>query len=378
MKNLINKLKNSISNITKQQWISFIGVFLITIGDYICFSCIEAPLRHYIGIPVLVIGTIVLLVDVIKGIKNKEYSKNQIKIFWILAAAGLLIWHRISVFYPTLIMVMHFLNKGLRYLFKCLFISMLIGFSAIILLTLVNIIPSEPFHRTDVIKRYSLGFIHPNATFKYYIALLMCGAIVLKNNKIFLLSTLPVGVALFYITDSRMGIGMLILFVLLSVLPRSIKKKISFNSIIPYAFLGLTIISVLTAIIFANNDFMNVLLNTRPMIWNEYLKEIGFLGRFTHIETLPIDNVYIHILCFGGIFGFVAYTVAYFVGFNRSGLTKDNYNFFVIFFITLIYGFIENIGRQNECFTLILLLFLLLDKEKVHEIEDEYIDKEKK
>ena len=368
-------MKNKIMSLSKQEWLTFLGVFLITIGDYFCYSWIDVPYRHIFGVPIVVAGTIILLIDVIKNIKEKVYTPKQLKTMGIIILVGALVWHRIQVFYTAIVIALHFVNKDLKFLFKSLFISMLFGMTLIMFLNLINVIPGRVLTRVkdgEVFYRYCLGFRQPNVLYRYYIAMVMCGAITLKNNKWFIIIAFILGLVLYKVTYSRMGLVMLFLLIFVCILPKTFRKKVAFNKLIPYMFIGGLIVSIIVAIAFHNNETLNDWLSTRPMIWYEYLKDVGLLGRFRRIqEDMPLDNIYLHILSYGGIYGIIAYIALFFVAFNKFDL-KNGYNTFMIFFISLAYGFIENFSAQNENMLLILLIVMLLDKNKLAEIEDDY------
>lgn len=376
-------MKNKIS---KEDLLSFIGVFLITIGDYFCYSWIDIPYRHIIGVPFIVAGSIVFLIDIYKNIKNKLYTKKQLKIIGVLLVLGALVWHRINVFYTTIVMALYFVNKDLKKMFKYLFISMAIGMGLIIFLNIINVIPDFiSYRKVDGVKhyRYSLGFRNPNVLYRFYIAFIMCGAIVTKNNRLYLMLSLIAGMILYLITDSRMGLVILLLFIALCMLPKKIRKKTSFNRLVPYAFIGGIIISIAVALLFYKG-VVNDVLSFRPEIWKLYLGELGFFGRFGRIKGayiendievikgIPLDNLYLHTLCYGGIYGCIFYIVLFFVAFHKVK-EKNNYNMFMIFFISLAYGFIENFSGQNEGLMLLVLLIMLLDKNKMKELNDDYV-----
>lgn len=368
-------MKNRIVGLSKQEWLTFLGVFLITIGDYFCYSWIDVPYRHILGVPVVVTGTVILLIDVIKNIKEKVYTPKQLKTMGIIILVGALVWHRIQVFYTAIVIALHFVNKDLKFLFKSLFISMLFGMALIMFLNLINVIPDRVLTRVkdgEVFYRYCLGFRQPNVLYRYYIAMVMCGAIALKNNRWFLIIAFILGLGLYKVTYSRMGLVMLFLLIFVCILPKAFRKKAAFNKLIPCMFIGGLIVSIIVAIAFHNNETLNDWLSTRPMIWYEYLKDVGLLGRFRRIqEDMPLDNIYLHILSYGGVYGVIAYIALFFVAFNKFDL-KNGYNTFMIFFISLAYGFIENFSAQNENMLLILLIVMLLDKNKLAEIEDDY------
>lgn len=366
-------MKNKFS---KKEIISFIGVLLITLGDYFNCSWIDKPYRNIIGFSMILVGTIILMIDVIKNIYNKKYDKKQITIMMILVLLGALSWNRMTVFYTSIVMVMHFLDKDLKQMIKYLFISSVAGLLLIIFLNVIGVIPQFVMHRyngEEDIVRYGLGFRQPNVIYRFYVAMVMQGLISLRNNKWFMAIAILGGIVLFLFTNSRTGIVMLFLLIVLSLAPKLIRNKVSLgNKYIPYMFLAMTVISIITLIFMNDNYQINHLLSGRPSIWKLYFDNISFFGKSGRIDGLPLDNLFLYIMYCGGVYGFIFYSVLYFVSF-KNARSDSSYYLFVIFFITFIYGFTENFTSQNESLSLIILLIQLFDKDKLKEIDDDYV-----
>ena len=380
-------MKNRLKKLSKQDWFSFIGIFLVTIGNYFCSSWIDMPLRNVIGVSVITIGSILLFTDVINNFKNKIYTKKQLKIICVITILCSLVFHRLDVYFVSLIIAMSFLNKNLKFMFKCLFFSMLIGILIIVFLNLLNIIPDFISYREVegvITHRYSLGFRNPNVLFRLYMSMTLCGVIAFDKNKIYMFITFLLGLLMYRLTDSRMGLVMLFLVFMIGLLPIKFLKKISFNKAFPYLFIFGLLISIATALLF-EKGIINNILSYRPEFWKVYIEDLEFFGRFKritaeHIENgvkmdviMPLDNLYLHILCYGGIYGFMVYSVLFFAAF-KNAKTKENYHLFIIFLITFIYGYIEDFSNQNESMFVILLIMMLLDKNKMEELKEDSLN----
>ena len=372
-------MKNKLLNILKleeKEWLSFLGVFLITLGNYFYVSWMNKIFRTVLAAVIVITGIVFLSFDIIKNLKEKKYTKKQLKTIGILVGAGVLVWHAISVYYTVIVMVMHFLDKDFRKLFKYIFISSVFSFGLLVLLNIIGLIPGYVMHR-GILKRYSLGFKHPNILFRMYITILISGAIMYKNDKYFLIGSLIIGMLLFLLTNSRAGVVVLLIFYLLSILPKNIKRKFAFNKCIPYLFVFGILVSTLTGLIFGDGEVLNGVGSGRPGIWYTYLQNISVIGRFNRVNNLPLDNLYLHILAYGGIIGVIFYIWLYFVSFSKK-VNKGNYNVFIIFAITLVYGYAESMSLQSESYFLILLIMQLMDCKKLEELDDDYIERTEK
>ena len=101
------------------------------------------------------------------------------------------------------------------------------------------------------------------------------------------------------------------------------------------------------------------------------MDKLELFGQIEQIHAMPIDNVFLHMLYYGGIYGFVFYLVIYFVAFMKTDY-KHNYNVFILFLTVFIYGLVENYSNQGESFYLLIVMIQLLDSSKLKELDDDY------
>ena len=339
----------------KKFW-DFLSVFFCVFGGYMRYSNISSMiLKKSIAWGSVAIGMVMLSVSLLVKFIKKEYSLKQLIIGASIGILGIFVFQRRVEMYVALLLCFNYFNGDLRNLIKYIFISSLISFTSIVLLSLIGIIPNKLFFRKDI-ERYTLGFSHPNVCLRFYLPVIMSGAITLKNNRLFLLFCASVSIVLYAYTNSRAGLIITMLFILLSL---------------PCLFLIMTFLSIISGIYFGDNLAINDALSNRANLFGIFSKNIGFFGKRVNDIGLPLDNVFIYILYCGGIYGFAFYTILYFISFFNNE-NKGNYNLFIIFFVMLVYGYVENCSALGESFILPILFIQLFNKEKVKELDDDY------
>ena len=101
------------------------------------------------------------------------------------------------------------------------------------------------------------------------------------------------------------------------------------------------------------------------------MDNLKFIGQIEQIHRMPIDNVFLHTLYYGGIYGYIFYLVIYFMTFRKTDY-KNNYNVFILFLTVFIYGLVENHSNQGESFYFLLVMIQLLNHKKLIELDDDY------
>ena len=101
------------------------------------------------------------------------------------------------------------------------------------------------------------------------------------------------------------------------------------------------------------------------------MDNLKIYGQIKQIHSMPIDNVFLHTLYYGGIYGYVFYLVLYFVSFRKSDM-KHNSNIFILFLTVFMYGLVENHSNQGESFVMILVFIQLLDSSKLKQLDELY------
>lgn len=368
------RIINRFKELSKYEKLSYIGVFLFVAGNLFWRANIPVVVRGIIYGLFATIGTICLGIEIVSNLKNKRYTKQQLYCLAIVAFGGLLLVHKTFTYYETALIAINFMNKSLRSLIKCFFYSTVSVFLLIIALCVLRAIPNLIIEREvddGFLARYSIGFRHPNAMYRFFIGIVISGAITTRNNKWFLIGVWVIGVGLFLLSNSRTGMLIITLFVVLSLLPKHVKKKYAFSDVIPFAFVGFSILSLLIALFFKDNGTLNNLLSNRPWLWNMYIKDIGLFGQ-SKSKDFMLDNIFLNTMYCGGLLGFFCYMLLYFISFNGVK-NKGNYNLFIIIGTIFLYGMTESFTRLTENYALLFVLIQILDKNKLRELDDDYV-----
>lgn len=162
-------------------------------------------------------------------------------------------------------------------------------------------------------EKISLGFVTANYTFIVFNLILLLYGLYRKKFKLLeKVVFLFISFALFCITVSRTGFIMSVLIVLFfNFISENRLKITNYRCLIVFLF-------VLASFIMAENFFnigyyLNSALNERPMMWNYYItKGITFFG-IKPENYLYIDNFYLFLFCFNGLFSFLFFVVPFFI-----------------------------------------------------------------
>lgn len=347
----------------------FLSMFFIIVGNYLIYSTLAQMIKIVICTSFIVLGSIMTLIPVIKKFKNKEYTKKQLITVGLIALFAIPVWHRPAEIYVSTLLALRYVNEDLRRMIKNIFFASVISYAVIVLMWGIGVTIGVIAYRGDFL-RHGIGFNHPNVAIRFLVPIIISGAIFCKNNRLFLFLSLAAAVCGFFVTNSRGGCLAIVIFCALSLLPRGAKKVFSNVKLVPILFLVFTIVSLVLVNYYNNNSILNELLSSRPYIWKVYMDNLKVIGQVYQVHDMPLDNVFLHTLYYGGVYGYVFYLIIYFVAFSKSGF-KHNYNVFILFLTVFIYGLVENYSNQGESFYLLLVMIQLLDYKKLKELDDE-------
>lgn len=367
-------MKEWINKLTKEERLTIVGVFLTIFGSYFGYSGLDKKIRVPISAIISLIGGIILLIQDIGYYKQGLYTEKQKKILATLAMLGLIVVCREDSLYLSLVIAANFIHKDLKQLMKIIFYSSVISFVLICLLCLVGLIPNATNTRgmfgTEITKM-AIGFSHPNVTTRFFFGILLIGLFVCKDRVLYGLISLLLGTIAFFITWSRAGIIATIAFFIICLIPRKITNKVFKLNYIPYLFIIFTLISVVCAL-FMHDGRINELSSGRFGLWYGYIKEIGVFAKIERIGG-PLDNMFVNTMYYGGMYGYIYYFVIYLLAFSK--IKKNNDTIFIIALTTFICGFFENFSGYGESKFLLISLILILNENKIEELQEKHIQK---
>lgn len=346
----------------------FLSVFFCIFGGYIFYSDIEnETVRNVTSWVCSGLGALMLLISFVIKCIRKDFNKKQLKITIIIGALGLISFYRQREFYTYLLMALNFINKDFKLLMKYIFASALFSYIFIFSMCMFGIVPENIMFREDIVRR-RLGFSNPNVCFRFYLPIVISGSIIFDNSKRFLGTCSVVSVLLFLLTNSRAGVIIVNLFILLAMMPKKVKEKVYKPEAIPFVFVGLTALALILSTNCNELETLNSWLSNRLCLCESYLKDIGIIGSRESCVK-PLDNLYIKMLYVGGVAGYLLYAFILFHGsFKRKG--KVGYNLFLLCVITFIYGMVENCSSIGESFVLLPMFMAILEPNRLDEIEE--------
>lgn len=356
--------------LSKKDIYDFLAMFFIVLGNYLLYSTLAETFRMVVCVLFVILGSVMTFISVVKKIKNKEYTKKQYLIVGAIALTAVLVWHRPAEIYVSTLLAMNYITQDLRKMIKNIFFACAISYAVVVLMWIIGITIGVIAYRGDF-SRHGVGFNHPNVAVRFFVPIILSGAILCKNNRLFLFLSLFAAGLGFFVTNSRGGCLVIMIFCVLSMLPKVVKKSLSNIKMVPGLFVFFTIISFFIMSYFDESLVLNKILSGRPSIWRVYMNNLSFFGQIYQVHEMPIDNVFLHMLYYGGLYGFLFYLVLYFVAFKKTDC-KRNCNIFILFLSVFIYGLVENYSNQGESFYLLILMIQLLDYKKIKELDDDY------
>lgn len=307
----------------------------------------------YIGLKVLFIG--------IKKLKE-EIDLKKCGIFALAFC-----WFAIGYFFSkdTTFVRLAFLIVCMYFIEFNKFVKFDISLKVIILFTTIilnrfGIIPENIGYREDaIIKRYSLGFTHPNLLSLYLTTIMFEIFYILKDKYKILTTPFFIGIIIFinYITNTRTSMIILSTVLVFAIL-YSINKKI-FDKIFENKFVKILIYAlpiILTAITIICTVLNNIdpnkvividkLFSNRLKWYSVFLEKfnISILGQSIPdtLENVVLDNAYLKILLKFGIITYIIFIIFAILSKKRAYQNK-NYVALVLILLLECYGLMETI-----------------------------------
>ena len=320
------------------------------------------------GIPqnYLYILIIVMMVLTLLSLYNKKMSKHQLLkcLFFLLISSYFVIVNKDVNFLISFLLALVCYTKDENQFIKVFFISSLILYISTIVLGSLNVLESHNLYRftDDEVKiRYSLGFIHPNTVFLFFLPIAFAGYYLYGEKLTYKIILLISSFILYILSGSRTGFIIVLLLLVLNIIIQK-KNVLKFKKILPYLFIAFTVLSIFIGIKYGNdtNNVITKALSNRPYFWNLYIENnlmFSLIGN-QEIEGYFIDNFYILLLVGYGIIGYLIYMYLYY---KSLKIMKPNKKIIIIIFLFLIYGLFES----NTIIASIQFIFALQLKELI-------------
>ena len=303
------------------------------------------PLNYIVyKVSMLMTGLIagVLILDSIKKYKPIHYL-----IFGLFAVQMIIIRN------PNLLYVyflaLAFIDCDMFYVVKVYMISNVIFFAIYMTMNLVGI------RETEFVRgRNDFGYGNPNsafiAMFTIWISYLYCK---FDDLEIFDIAILLFFAFLMY-KETNTRTGLITVVAITAIIPiikfLRIDNKFMKNVIAAFPIL-ISLFSLVIALVFEKNSFLNDVLSSRPLYWNKYLAHpvngLTFFGHpsdvkeYLFVPKLPFDSGYLTLMYTFGIFGFVIFIGLY--AYMIYKLCEENRKRDIIFIIAIqIYAFAES------------------------------------
>lgn len=342
-------------------------IFLAILFKYLLNAGIS---QNYLYVLIIIMMILTLI-----SLYNKKLTKNQLLkcLILFLISAYFVIVNKDVNFLISFLLALVCYTKDEKQFIKVFFVSSIILYIITIVLGCLNVLQPHNLYRftKDGVKiRYSLGFIHPNSVFLFFLPIAFAGYYLYGEKLIYKIILLVSSVILYILSGSRTGFAIIIMLFLLNAV---IKKDnaIKIKKILPYLFIVFTVISIFTAIKYGNdsNNFITKALSNRPYYWKQYVdKNLMFtLVGNQEIEGYIIDNFYILLLVGYGVIGYVIYMYLYC---KTLKIMPPDKKIMIITFLFLIYGLFESnviIGSIQFIFALQLKEFITYSKKSIKE-----------
>lgn len=267
----------------------------------------------------------------------------------------------------SIITIIGLKNISIKKLFSVTFFIRLFIFSIIILLALIGIIENKVIvhWREDIgfIKRYALGFSHPNLLHSTLFILIMLyiynyyEKLTAFNYVLIML----VNILIYNFSGSRTGYFTIIFSVMFTIYIKSKRSKHKYN-IIKLILPICVIFTMTTGLLYGKLEFIDKIdsiLTGRIYYTNYFLNNYSFslFGNNLFLDENYIDNSYIILLANYGIVAFIVYLVGYIVVIKRFIKSHKDKELLMISLFS-IYGVTE--GFLNNIFMNLSLVFLVI------------------
>lgn len=300
-------------------------------------------------------------------LKNQSYSFKFIILFLFLLGCSIFSYLKLNDFTVLKLLLLlvslknipfeDFVKKEFKirsFMFLMVFILSLVGFSI-----------GNYFFVRGSIKRYTLGFSHPNIA-GFYLFLLAVEYIYINRKKMkFQNYIFPIIMAVLIqvLTNSRTSFLALI-FVILAVLYINNSNNRLFNSKV-FKFFGSNLFIILSLIIYIvvylYNSGNELAINLNELLSNRIFYYTNFINKYqiklfgNSFDTYILDNSYLHLLLRFGLVTYIFYYLIFSKKIKDAFLKKD-YTLVIIFIVMLFFGLMEN-SIYKSTFNIFLLSF---------------------
>ena len=316
--------------------------------------------------------TLTIIVGIYAGFYTLYNCKTNKQRLCLLAvySTSLLFFFRTDALdvYIYLVLAVIFIERRETFL-KAYFVSSVIFICFAIICYFFEMIPARDGFRGEL-PRYSLGFVHPNAIFRYFFGSLIALYIMDEKKITFNVYAISLSIPLYLLTGSRTGIICCGMFVLLSnfaIIFKTQLKKMNLN----YAFLAFTLFSLGFVLLLYNNEVANTLLSGRPQLLYSILKESKsniFLGNATFTNC---DNRIIYLIVRDGVLSLIFLNVFYYLVFRKNVDTSLK----IVFIMSIIYGLTENFRSLGQTIVPLLCMWSICDN--YFKNKEQFVDAEK-
>lgn len=310
-------------------------IFLCVFFKYLVeYKLSEKILYIYLG---------VLILLVVLDIYCKKYTYKELGkmiILFVISAYFVFFYNDIN-FLLSFLMAVIITNRDEKNYLKSFLISSTIMYISTILLYCIGIREPKDMIRMDtngeIIRRYSLGFNHPNQVYMFFLPIVFISYILFNKKKIYWICIIVTSAILYKFSDCRTGGLVVVLLAIIHFVSKKINER-NFTKIAKYSFIILTIISIFITFRYGDDfsNSINKILSGRPYYWKQYAtsgKMFTVLGK-NYVSNIVLDNFYLYLLIELGIIGYMIYCVIYYK--STSLIKNKNYNIVLVCF--LIYG----------------------------------------
>lgn len=343
----------------------YIGYFLLVITD----TCTTIEIIKIFDNYIKLIAYVLLVIHILINLHKIKFKKKEIMVLAMILVALLTIYIKSRNFTMNRILLLLFGMQFIDYdsfLKKDIFFKLLI-IALLTVLPVLNIIDMNILLRSDLSKRYSFGFVHPNTMANYITFIIYevyyVAHIAKKNSIMKILKYVLIPIALLFIlliNNSRTAFGLLFIFWIYTLfnnyISNIIKKNIKNKSIILeiskkiicnqyLLFLLMTILVIgISKINTSFFTFVNKIFSNRIYNNTYYINHFG-LSMFGNIipvsvGSIYLDSLYLKNLLNFGVVGTILFALLYRFTINNS-FSKKNYILIIILCLTCIEGLTE-------------------------------------
>lgn len=351
-------------------WISYI--FLILSEMFI-------GLRYFSSISTIITFLGLVLLSIFILLKIKSYSLRSLVGFSILLLCSFISYIKLKDFTVLKLLILLLSLKDIPFekFIKKEFKIRSVLFVLVVILSFLGLNLGKQFYIRGNIKRYALGFMHPNAA-GFYLFLLAIEYIFINRKEmkgikyffpIFLAGIIQM------VTNSRTSFLALLFVIVGTIYINKSNNKLFRTKIFQiicsnlFIILSLLIFGVLELYNTGNDLILNFnnLFSNRLYYFNQFVStyDITFFGN--SFDTYILDNAYLHLLLRFGVITYLFYYIIFFKLFKMSFEKKD-YTLVIIYIVMLFFGLMEN-SMYKATYNVFLLGFseVVFQKERKNE-----------